>query len=151
GYALVFDGGGGGSNGCVLHPVGLAIAQRSDEPAEAPFFHASSSICSLPALAQAAGASGFLNATPDGDGILRRMPLLLELEGRVSPGLGLASLIDVTRPAGIALRVANVNTASLSLGDTVAPLDGKSNLLVRYRGGKKTLQYVSAADVFDGR
>src|SRR5262245_15158440 len=147
GYALTFDAGGHGSNGCVLHPVGLAIAQRSDEPADAPFFRASSAVCSLPALAQAAGASGFLNATPDRDGILRRMPLLLELDGRVYPGLALAAVIGATRPAGIALRVANVNTASLSLGDAAAPLDGKSNLLLRYRGGKKAFHYVSAADV----
>src|SRR5262249_17166062 len=32
-----------------------------------------------------------------------------------------------------------------------APLDGKSNLLLRYRGRKKTFQYVSALDVFEGR
>src|SRR5262249_26124593 len=34
GYALTFDAGGRGSNGCVLHPIGLAIAQRSDEQEE---------------------------------------------------------------------------------------------------------------------
>jgi adenylate cyclase len=151
GYALTFDAGGRGSNGCVLHPVNLAIAQRSDDPAEATFFRASSAICSLPALAQAAGASGFLNATPDGDGILRRMPLLLELDGRVYPGLAVASVLSATRTNGMTLRVANVNTASLSLGDTVVPLDGKSNLLVRYRGARRTFQYVSAADVLDRR
>src|SRR5262249_30628584 len=135
GYALTF--GGGGSTGCVLHPIGLAIAQRSDDPAEASFFHASSAICSLPVLAQAAGASGFLNATPDADGILRRMPLLLELDGRIYPGLALAAVIGTTRAADIALRVTNVNTTSLLFADTMAPLDGKSNLLVRYRGKSK--------------
>jgi CHASE2 domain-containing sensor protein len=149
GYALTFDG--GSSTGCVLHPIGLAIAQRSDEPPEAPFFRASGAICSLPALARAAGASGFLNATPDGDGILRRMPLLLELDGRVYPGLALAAVIGTTRTADIALRVTNVNTTSLSFGNTMAPLDGKSNLLVRYRGKRRSFQYVSAAEVLDGR
>jgi HD-GYP domain-containing protein (c-di-GMP phosphodiesterase class II) len=151
GYAMTFDGSGRASSDCVLHPVGLTIAQRSDETAEAPFFRASGAICSLPALAQAAGASGFLNATPDRDGIMRRVPLLLELDGHVYPGLALAALISAKRTAGIALRVANVNTTSLSLGDTVAPLDGKSNLLVRYRGTKRTFPYVSAADVLEGR
>jgi adenylate cyclase len=149
GYALTF--GEGGSSGCVLHPIGLAIAQRAEEATEAPFFRAAGAICSLPLLAQAAGASGFLNATPDADGILRRMPLLLELDGRVYPGLALAAVIGTRRTADIALRVTNVNTTSLSFADTVAPLDGKSNLLVRYRGKKKTFQYVSAADVLDGR
>jgi len=150
GYALTFDAGGRGSNGCVLHPIGLAIVQRSEERTEAPFFRATGAICSLPMLAQAAGASGFLNAIPDPDGILRRVPLLLELDGRVYPGLALAAVTAAKGTAGFALRVANVNTVSLGLGDAVAPLDGKSNLLLRYRGRKKTFQYVSAADVLGG-
>jgi len=67
------------------------------------------------------------------------------------------------------IRVANVNPSGLMLaggsehpplhtdsedpplhtGRSV-PLDGKSNLLVRYRGGKRTFPYVSAADVLSG-
>ena len=101
--------------------------------------------------AQAAGASGFLNATPDPDGVMRRVPLLLELNGNVYPALALAAVMSAKRTPGTELRVANVNTSALSLGDTVAPLDGKSNLLVRYRGGRRTFPYVSAADVLDGR
>ena len=31
------------------------------------------------------------------------------------------------------------------------PLDGKSNLLLRYRGAKRTFPYVSAADVLSGK
>src|SRR5262249_16273068 len=69
GYALTFDD-GAGSTGCVLHPVGVAIVQRADERIDAPFFRASGVICTLPALARAAGGSGFLNATPDPDGVL---------------------------------------------------------------------------------
>jgi CHASE2 domain-containing sensor protein len=150
GDALTFDGDGHAGNGCVLHPIGLAIVQRSDERAEEPFFRASGAICSLPILARAAGASGFLNATPDPDGILRRVPLLLELDGHVYPGLALAAVTAAKGAGGLALRIANVNTVTLSVGDQIVPLDGKSNLLLRYRGRKKTFQYVSAADVLDG-
>src|SRR6185295_4825195 len=35
--------------------------------------------------------------------------------------------------------------------DPAVPLDGKSNLLVRYRGPKHTFRYVSAADVLSGQ
>src|SRR5262249_35848073 len=131
GYALMFDDAGRGSSGCVLHPTNLAIAQRSDDPAD-PFFHASGVICSPPALAPAAGPAGFLNPTPDADGILRRMPLLLERDGRVYPGLALAAVMNASDTQGITLRVADVNTTSLTVGDTAAPLDGKSNLLVKF-------------------
>src|SRR5262249_5349325 len=151
GYALTFDASGRGLNGCVLHPIGLAVVQGRDEHGDAPFFRASGAVCSLPALARAAGASGFMNASTDLDGILRRMPLLIELDGQVYPGLALAAVIAAKRATGFALRVANVNTAALSVGNTVAPLDGKSNLLLRYRGRKNTFQYVSALDVLERR
>ena len=150
GDALTFDGGGRAPNGCVLHPISLAIVQRADDRPEEPFFHASGAICSLPVLARAAGASGFLNAAPDADGILRRVPLLLELDGRVYPGLALAAVAAAKGAGSLALRIANVNTVALSLGGGIVPLDGKSNLLLRYRGKKKTFPYVSAADVLDG-
>jgi adenylate cyclase len=43
-----------------------------------------------------------------------------------------------------------VNDATLSIDDRVVPLDGRSNLLLRYRGKKRTFPYVSAADVLSG-
>src|SRR4029453_6558292 len=38
-----------------------------------------------------------------------------------------------------------------SLAARHVPLDGKANLLVRFRGKKRTFPYLSAADVLDGR
>jgi adenylate cyclase len=102
-------------------------------------------------LAQAAGASGFLNAAPDSDGILRRVPLVLELDGRVYPGLALAAVAAATGAGYVALRISNVNAVSLILDDRIVPLDGKSNLLLRYRGKKRTFPYISAADVLSGQ
>ena len=151
GYALTFDASAGARSACVLHPLGLAIIQPREEVGDAPFFRATGAVCSLPMLAQGAGASGFLNASPDSDGILRRVPLLLELDGRVYPGLALAAVAAATGTRNVALRVSNVNAASLILDDRIVPLDGKSNLLLRYRGIKRTFPYVSAADVLSGQ
>ena len=138
-------------NKCVLHPFGLAIIQSSEEMNEAPFFRATGAVCNLSSLAQAAGASGFLNAAPDPDGILRRAPLLLELNGRIYPALALAAVARATGAHGAALQISNVNATSLILDNRIVPLDGKSNLLLRYRGKKKTFPYVSAADVLGGQ
>ena len=49
------------------------------------------------------------------------------------------------------LRVANANASTLRIGGRAIPLDGRGNLLVRYRGKKHTFRYVSAADVMQGR
>jgi adenylate cyclase len=108
-------------------------------------------VCSLAALATAAGASGFLNAAPDRDGILRRVPLLAELNGRVYPSLALAAVTTLTGARNSLVRVANDNTTTLTLGSQLVPLDGKGNLLVRFRGEKRKFSYISAADVLDSR
>jgi len=150
GYALTFDASATASSGCVLHPVGLALVEAREESGS-PFFRASGAICNLPSLARAAGASGFLNAAPDADGILRRVPLLIELDGRVYPALALAAVTAASGVREFALKVANVNAASLTVGDRTVPLDGKSNLLVRYRGPKRTFPYISVADVLGRR
>jgi adenylate cyclase len=150
GYAMTFDTAARARRPCVLHPVGLAIVHPREEADVAPFFHATGAVCSLPSLGQAAGVSGFLNAAPDSDGILRRAPLLVELDGRVYPSLALETVGAVTGKSDLALQISNVNASSLMIGDRVVPLDGKSNLLLRYRGKKKTFPYVSAADVLSG-
>jgi adenylate cyclase len=151
GYAMTFGAPPRSPSACVRHPLGLAIIRHGDDRAEDPFFRATGAVCSLTILAQAAGASGFLNAAPDPDGHLRRVPMLLELDGRVYPGLALAAVISANHSREIALRVVNVNASSLMIDASTIPLDGKSNLLLRYRGAKGTFPYVSAADVLSGQ
>lgn len=149
GYAMTFGGGPAGPDPCEPSPLSLAIARR-DDSAEEPFFTATGAICNLPVLRQAASASGFLNAAPDPDGLLRRIPILLEYNGRVYPSLGLTAVMAVSGTRDTTLRVANVNSSSLQVDARSIPLDGKSNLLLRYRGPKRTFPYVSAADVLRG-
>lgn len=153
GYAMTFDPAGSDSSGaCGLHPLGLPILRYDTEPGDHPLFQATGGVCSLPLLSQAARASGFLNAAPDADGILRRVPMLLEFEGRVYPSLALAAVSMATHDPPVSLRVANGNSTTLVLaGRGGVPLDGKGNLLVRFRGRKRTFPYVSAADVLGGR
>jgi CHASE2 domain-containing sensor protein len=149
GYAMTFEGGHTAPHTCELNALGLAIAQRGDSAAE-PFFKATGAVCNLPVLTQVAPASGFLNAAPDPDGLLRRLPVLLEYNGRVYPSLALTAVMAVTGARDTTLRVANVNSSTLVVDARSIPLDGKSNLLLRYRGPKRTFPYVSAADVLRG-
>jgi adenylate cyclase len=150
GYALTFDGARQGSTDCVQHPLGLAVIRRGEDSSEDPFFQATGAICNLPVLTEAATASGFLNAAPDSDGLLRRAPLLLQANGNVYPGLALAAVTAVTNTTHFALHVVNVNASMLTLDARTIPLDGKSNLLLRFRGPKRTFPYISAVDVLKG-
>jgi adenylate cyclase len=160
GYAMRFDEPAGAAPPCVLHPIGLAVVRTGPDAPHTPLFEASGAICNLPNLAQAAGRSGFLNAAPDPDGILRRVPLLIDLDGRIYPSLALAAVGALTGSTAPALQIAHVNHASFRMGAADVALDGRGQMLVRYRGPKRTFHYFSAADVlgrrlppgvFDGR
>jgi adenylate cyclase len=158
GHAMTFEPDAPSAAHCVLHPLNIAIVgaapfvseHREPDGATMPVFRANGSACNLRPLADAAGRSGFLNAAPDADGVLRRVPLVIELDGSLYPSLAVAA---VSPPAArdAVLRVATANSTSLAFDGRVVPLDGKGNLLLRYRGQKRTFPYVSAADVLGGR
>ncbi|HET9834203.1 MAG TPA: CHASE2 domain-containing protein, partial [Vicinamibacterales bacterium] len=149
GYAFTFEHPQPPQRTCPQQSLGLAIVRDGNTESE-PFFNAASAICSLPAFTTATKASGFLNAAPDSDGVLRRVPLLLQYRGRVYPSFALAAVAAATHARSDVLDVANANAVTLTFGDRTVPLDGRSHLLVRYRGVKHTFPYVSAADVLNG-
>ena len=151
GYGLTFDGAPGEADHCSLHPFPLVMVQHGRDSETAPFFRATGAVCSLPGLASAAGVSGFLNAAPDRDGILRRVPVLAELDGHMYPSLALAAVAASAGVRGALLDVSNVNSSTLALAGRHVPLDGKGNLLLRFRGRKRTFPYLSAGDILDGR
>ena len=150
GYGLHFDPRVIAKRPCVLHPAPLAVVQPPDAPQAFPVFQATAAVCNLPVLAEAARGSGFLNAAPDRDGILRRVPLLAEMDGRVYPSLALAAVSAAQPATEMVLRVENINASRLSIGDRTVPLDGRSNLLLGFRGKRRTFPYLSAADVLNG-
>jgi adenylate cyclase len=156
GYAMTFDGTHHAPRTCVRHPVGLAVVQPPGDQGSEPFFHATGAVCNLESLSEAAGVSGFLNAAPDADGILRRVPMLVEYDGNIYPSLSLAAVSVATGGRPSAVRVANVNNSALLItarggSDRTVALDGKGNLLLRYRGAKRTFPYYSAGDILAGR
>jgi adenylate cyclase len=150
-YGLTFDSNAEGRpTGCVLHPIGIAVLEPPGEVGATPFFTATDAVCNLPILANASRASGFMNAAPDSDGILRRVPLVAQMGGRFYPSLALAAVSKVTAASHFALHISTVNDAVLAIDDLRVPLDARSSLLLRYRGEKGTFRYVSAADVMSG-
>ena len=148
GYNLRFAAEREDGSGCVLHPIPVVTLQKPGGRAEvAALFQASAVLCSLPALAAAVAGSGFLNAAPDADGILRRMPLMIAHNGLVYPSLGLATLLPVLGIRQFVLRTTGDRIESLALEDIVVPLDPRGGLLLHFRGGSQTFPYISAADV----
>ena len=77
-------------------------------------FKPSSVDCLDQPLAEATPASGFINIKPDQDGIIRRVPLIMEYDGRFYPHLSLAVLLTATKPEQMVLTIGQAGTESLS-------------------------------------
>lgn len=149
GYTLKFDGGGGLSS-CALQSLPLVVLGPR-EAGRSPLFQARSAVCSVAHIAAAAAATGYLNASPDSDGKLRRVPLLMELDNRYYPALALAALNVYRRPTTMGLVTDGFGVSELRLDSRAVPLEGHGFLRLRFRGARGTFPRVSAADVLANR
>lgn len=99
---------------------------------------------SLPALTAAASAEGFTNAQEDIDGTLRRVPLLLTMDGKAYPSLALATLLTASSERHIQL--ANEDDENILYWDhRRIPLDASGNMLIDFR--RSPPQTISAQDI----
>ncbi len=147
GYQFDFDTARGES--CVLHPLRAAIHSSGGTEATADLFEAPGVICNLPALSRAAGASGFFNVTPDPDGVLRRIPLVIRHRGLLYPSLALAVILRAHGGDAV-LETGPEGIEALRLGGRSIPLDRRGNIVVNYRGRRQVFPHVSASAILDG-
>jgi PAS domain S-box-containing protein len=149
GYSLQFDREARPLQACTPPPLPLVVAapQHGGEA----FFHASGVTCTVPVLARAPAASGFLNAAPDPDGKLRGLPLIAEYAGRYYPSLDVAAMDVYRHTSRMQFRADARGAAWLRLDGELVPLEGRSMLRLRYRGPRRTFPYVSAANLLGGR
>ena len=115
----------------------------------------------LPEFMRSAGSGGHFTPLQDPDGIVRRVPLLVELDGAYYEALSLAvvrrlfdgppllpifaegAAQDGLGPEWLALRTAQ--------RDLRIPVDGQLAALIPYRGMQGSFAYLRAADVLLGR
>ncbi len=152
GFALTFEDSplASAAMRCALTPLEPVQHQRGDGDLLAQVFSGSGAVCSVPVLSQAARASGTINAAPDDDGVLRRVPLLTRLDGRIHPTLALAA-VHLAEALPLVLEPRADDSLRLRLGDHAVALDAQGTILVRLRGPGRTYPHVSAADVLAGR
>jgi len=149
GYTLRFDGGAEGASPCTVPSLPLALVGPS-ESSGAAFFRATGVVCSVPAISGAAGG-GFLNAAPDPDGVMRRVPLVIEYGNRYNPSLALAAFDLYRHVTTMQLATDAYGAWRLRLDKQTIPLEGRSTLRLRFRGPRRKFPYVSAADVLAAR
>ena len=105
--------------------------------------------CNIPEIARSLTASGFINAGPDSDGVLRRMPLLVRYGNRTFPSLPLAVYL-ATVPSNPLVVESGLRGDALLAGRARIPFDSRANMIVRFHGGAGAFPHFPAADVLSG-
>jgi len=137
---------------CFIKPAQVALLSSPDAvPPDQALHSAFGAVCPLPVLAEAATATGFFNATPDPDGILRRVALLINYNGALYPSLALSTLMQASGDPSVLLKLGPQGTESMRYAGSVIPVDRAGQMLVNYRGGGGMFPYISAVDIMEGK
>lgn len=115
----------------------------------------------LPELQQNATASGHFIQAPDTDGVVRRVPMIVEYDGAYYESLSLAVARTVLGMPKLAPGYATTKdknygglewlTLESPQGDLRIPVDAEVGTLVPYRGGRGTFKYISVSDALHER
>lgn len=136
---------------CSLHPVSLFLRKKQQVPGpDNGLFKPSSVDCTYQPLAEAAPGSGFINIKTDHDGIIRRVPLLMEYRDKFYAHLSLAVLLSAVKPEQMVLTVGRDGAESLSVEGSEVPLGPKGSFLIPFQGPRGTYRHIPAAYILNG-
>ncbi len=123
--------------------------QKGAAPASVYLPQAKALIQPLPELLKNCRHTGFMNAVPDRDGVVRKCPLMISFKDRIYPQLALATLLAAAEegPGDLMVRVTAQGIESLDIGGIEIPLDEHGAMQINFRGPSRTFPYISAADV----
>ena len=130
-----------------MHPTPrLSLSTVFRTEGQRPLAHQAMAVtCSTAALTNAAAGSGFLNASPDADGVLRRVPLLMVFDGRSYPSLALAAVLLHRQLRTAQLRQRDDHSEWLTVGERSVPVGPLTTLLLRYPAYREGVPRISAA------
>lgn len=123
------------------------------------FMEATGFGANLAVLQRAAAAAGHFNPDPDEDGISRRVPMVMNLDGNSYEALSIAvarvaldaSALQAGFAEGLGVGARYAGLEWLQLGDYRIPVDARVSALIPYRGLQGSFRYVSATDVLNGK
>jgi len=101
--------------------------------------HLKGALPPIPALADAASGLGFLNWLPDNDRVVRRVPLLLDLNDQIQPSLAMETVRVAQGATGYVVKSAgefgqtsgkSVGVEAIKVGDVVVPVQADGQLRV---------------------
>jgi adenylate cyclase len=127
------------------------ITQRFDKPGDQVPLRVMSSVgLSLPEFVDAANSAGYVSFVPEVDGVVRWVPMVMQLGDYLFPPLSLQMLREATQ-LPLAVRIAGFGVDGLKLGDNVFPTSESGDFLINYYGPAFTFTHYTASEVLDGK
>jgi len=100
-------------------------------------------------IEQAAAGRGLFSINPERDGIVRRVPVIMEAQDTLVPSLTMDMLRVVTRAGAILIRTDQAGVRAVAVPGLELPTDSHGQFWV-YFNKHDPARYVSAADVLNG-
>ncbi len=101
-------------------------------------------------LEQAAAGRGLFSINPETDGIIRRVPVIMEAQGTLVPSLAMEMLRVVSHAGAILVRVNEAGVQSVAVPGLEVPTDRNGQFWVHFNKDDPE-RYVSAKDVLQGK
>jgi adenylate cyclase len=105
---------------------------------------------STPVLEAAASGHGLLTIKTERDGIVRRVPVIMQAQGLTMPSLSFEMLRLASGSDTIVIKATNVGITSVGVKGFSLPTDLNGQIWVHFARNDPSI-YVSAADVLEGR
>jgi adenylate cyclase len=107
-------------------------------------------IRNVPALEQAAAGRGLVTIQSEPDGIVRRIPMVMNTQGTLVPAITLEMLRVVTGAGAIRIKTDAAGVNSVAIPGLELPTDRNAQLWIHYASYDPN-RYVSAKDVLEDR
>jgi adenylate cyclase len=104
----------------------------------------------VPVIEEAAAGRGVFSIRPERDGIVRRVPIIMQAQGSMVPSLSMELLRVVTNSGAILVRTDQAGVQSVAVPGLQVPTDQNGRFWVHFNRHDPA-RYVSAKDVLQGR
>jgi adenylate cyclase len=123
------------------------LAMLGEEP-QRFMFHFAGLLRNTPVLEHAAAGRGLFTIHPERDGIVRRVPMIMQAQGQTMPSLTFEILRVATGSGTILIKAEKAGIKSLAVKGFALPTDANGQLWVHYARNDPSL-YISAINVLE--
>lgn len=106
-------------------------------------------ILNVDVLQDSSYSTGYFNAQPDGDGVVRSVPLLMKFNDDIYPALSFEMVRILLDEPKVIINHNEIGIESIEMGKKTIPVDRYSRLLINYKGPGKSYKYLSMSDIYN--